>query len=115
MGNLIRLENKIFFNNSTSELIGLGSTSISKAIDYTAIDGDFVLVTTAAVNVTITLPPVATSIDSIITIKKVDSGAANVIIDGNAAELIDGAATQTITTQWTSITIQSDGVSWFIK
>jgi hypothetical protein len=46
-----------------------------------------------------------------ITIKKVDSGAGNVIIDGNGA-LIDGAATITLTTQYESVTLQWDGTNW---
>lgn len=46
-----------------------------------------------------------------ITIKKVDNGAGNVIIDGNGA-LIDGAATITLTTQYESVTLQWDGTNW---
>jgi hypothetical protein len=46
-----------------------------------------------------------------ITIKKVDSGAGNVIVDGNGA-LIDGAATITLTTQYESVTLQWDGTNW---
>ena len=46
-----------------------------------------------------------------ITIKKVDSGVGNVIIDGNGA-LIDGAATITLTTQYESVTLQWDGTNW---
>jgi hypothetical protein len=48
-----------------------------------------------------------------ITIKKVDSGAGNVIIDGDGA-LIDGSATQTITTQYEFLTLQWDGTNWNI-
>jgi hypothetical protein len=48
-----------------------------------------------------------------ITIKKVDSGAGNVIIDGNGA-LIDGAATITLTNQYESVTLQWDGTKWNI-
>jgi hypothetical protein len=47
-------------------------------------------------------------------IKKIDSGAGNVIIDGNASETIDGATTYTLTTQYESVTIVSDGATWWI-
>jgi hypothetical protein len=46
-----------------------------------------------------------------ITIKKVDSGAGNVIIDGDGAN-IDGFATFTIYTQYDSVTLQWDGTNW---
>lgn len=47
-------------------------------------------------------------------IKKIDATANAVTIDANGAELIDGAGTQTINTQYESITIVSDGSDWFI-
>lgn len=46
-------------------------------------------------------------------IKKTDATANAVTIDANGAELIDGAGTATITTQYESITIVSDGSNWF--
>jgi len=47
-------------------------------------------------------------------VKKVDAGAGNTVVDGNGAETIDGASVQTITNQYDSITIQSDGSNWYI-
>ena len=46
-----------------------------------------------------------------ITIKKVDSGVGNVVIDGDGA-LIDGFATYTIYTPYDSVTLQWDGTNW---
>lgn len=63
---------------------------------------------------TITLPAAASYTHRIYNIKKIDGSANTVTIDGNGAETIDGAATQTISTQWDSYTIQSDGTGWFI-
>jgi hypothetical protein len=71
--------------------------------------------TTGASDKTVTLPAVASSTDAVIEIKKVDAGAGNVIIDGNLSETIDGATTQTITAQYTSITVHCDGSTWHIK
>ena len=48
-----------------------------------------------------------------ITIKKVDSGAGNVIIDGDGAN-IDGLGTISLTTQYESVTLQWDGTNWNI-
>lgn len=90
---------------------------------------DSILVTTGATNKTVTLQygnianlesditysinnvEIAYTITKKITIKKVDSGVGNVIIDGNGA-LIDGAATITLTTQYQSVTLQWDGTNW---
>lgn len=89
--------------------------ALAKAINYTAVDRDFILVTTGASDKTITLPAVASSTDVVIEVKKVDSGVGDVIIDGNAAETIDGTATQVISSQYSSLTLHCDGSTWHIK
>ncbi|MNT84089.1 hypothetical protein D3C72_2240570 [compost metagenome] len=73
-----------------------------------------VLVDASAAARTITLPTAASSTRRIYTIKKIDASANTVTIDGNASEVIDGAATQVLATQWSALTIQSNGTSWFI-
>lgn len=89
--------------------------AIAKAINYTAVDRDFVLVTTGASDKTITLPAVASSTDVVIEVKKVDSGVGDVIVDGDGAETIDGAATKVLNGQYTSLTLHCDGSTWHIK
>jgi hypothetical protein len=104
----------------------------NKAADYNvkAYD-DIVFMTTGATDKTVTLAynlpeylesSVILNINGVdttleytkrITIKKVDSGVGNVIIDGNGA-LIDGAATQILTNQYESVTLQWDGTNWNI-
>ena len=91
-----------------------------------------ILVTTGATNTTITLLSASNqymySIKSAsfggttitytfgkqYTIKKVDSGVGQVVIDPNGAQTIDGAATYTLVNQYDAITIQSDGSNWNI-
>jgi len=84
---------------------------------YTAEPTDTYIVandTTAGGIVTITLPPAATAGEGCqIYIKKIGN-TANVVIDGNAAETIDGAATATLTTQYESIDLVCDGTGWYI-
>lgn len=63
---------------------------------------------------TINLPAAAGVPGRIYVVKKIDSSANTVVVDPAGAELIDGAATKTLSAQWDSIKIQSDGVSWFI-
>jgi hypothetical protein len=93
----------------------IGTTATAQATNYTAAAGDFVLMTTGATDKTVTLPAAASNTNAIIEIKKVDAGAGNLIIDGNGAETIDGLTTQTILTQYTSLTLHCDGTEWWIK
>lgn len=73
-------------------------------------------------NITYTLPAAgsATAWDAtynvgvVYIIKKIDSTANTVTIDGDGAELIDGAATKVITTQYSGYVLQSNGTSWDI-
>jgi len=85
--------------------------------DYTILDDDqfvTILVSTGNTDRTITLPTVAANSGRILNIKKTDSGTGDVIIDGEGAETVDGAANYTITLQNESITIQSNGSAWYI-
>jgi len=68
---------------------------------------------TAGGSVTINLPT-AVSNKAIFTIKKIDSGASSVVIDGNSTQTIDGSLTATITVPYTSITLVSDNSNWYI-
>lgn len=83
----------------------------------TTLDDDYetVNVDATAGNVTITLPLAAAIPFKKYNIKKVDASANTVTVDGNGVQTIDGALTQVITTQYASITPQSDNVSaWWI-
>lgn len=64
--------------------------------------------------ITITLPAAASHTGRIYNVKKIDSTANAVTVDGNGSETIDGATTQTISIQYNSIMIQSDGSNWHI-
>lgn len=60
-----------------------------------------------------TLPPAAASAGRCYTVKKIDSSGNNVTIAGNGAEVIDGANTKVISSQWTSVRIVCNGTAWF--
>lgn len=47
-------------------------------------------------------------------VKKIDESANTVTVSADAAETIDGAATQVLTAQWQSMVIQSDGTTWSV-
>jgi hypothetical protein len=86
-----------------------GSYTITDTDGYTAI-----LITTGASDRTVTLPTAADNSGREITIKKVDSGAGKLTIDGESSETIDGATTVVLFKQHESITIYCDGVEWHI-
>jgi len=75
-----------------------------------------VIVTTGTSNVTITLPPIASSENIEIAVKKNNgSGLGNVIITGNGSETIDGNLSVTITNAPNSITFQGGSTEWEMK
>ena len=84
------------------------------ATSYTAANEHVILVDddTAAAAVTVTLPAAAPA-NTMYHIKKLGT-TANVIIDGNASETIDGALTATLTIQYESIMLVSNGTFWSI-
>ena len=65
-----------------------------------------------AANRTITLPPVASSINEVIIVKKIDTSNNKVIVAANGAETIDGQLTYTLGTQWDSVTLICTGAAW---
>lgn len=90
-------------------------TTIAKTAAYTvAVGDDVVLVDATAAAVTVTLPTAASFKDISVTVKKTDASANAVTIDGNGSELIDGAATKALATQYKSYTVISDGAGWQI-
>lgn len=73
-----------------------------------------ILVDTTAGAVTVTLPAVATCAGLVLNVKKIDGAANNMVIDGNGAETIDGAANITTATQWASYTVIATAAGWMI-
>lgn len=75
------------------------------------------LLCTAAADITIILPAAANWIDKTITVKKVDAGTGDVIVDGNSTETIDGALTVPtgqVDERYETRTFLSDGTNWHI-
>ena len=79
------------------------------------VSGDYLLVCDATAGaITMALPSAALVPGRIYVFKRINSGANAVIVDPSGAETIDGAATHTLSAQWNSVTIMSDGTAWFI-
>lgn len=91
---------------------GVKMAYAAKSAAYTMTAADYMVdVSGAAASVTITLPAAAGITGTVYVIKRSDA-TWNTVIDGNAAETIDGAATITLSAQYQSRTIVSDGTNW---
>ena len=88
---------------------------VAKTAAYTATDRDKTILcdaTSAAFSVT--LPAVQGLSGREYTIKKTDSSANAVTIDGSGSETIDDGTTAVIQNQYESVTVQCDGAEWWI-
>ncbi len=105
-------------NSPTSTLQVTGSMALSvttKTATYTATASDYtILCNNTSGAITINLPAAAGCSGRIYVIKKISAIFNNVVIDGNASENIDGSTTRTLTAQYETVRIQSDGSNWFI-
>jgi hypothetical protein len=87
----------------------------AKDAAYTITDGDDVILCDAtSAAFTLTLPKAGLHGGRVFYLKKVDASANAITIDGDGSETIDGAATQSLSVQWESKTLTSDGTGWFI-
>jgi len=105
----VTIETKDNIAGDTSNAFGSSVVSISGNLSITSAYRNNVIVATAAA--TLSLLPVASATDGFYFVIKNDSTSANVTVDPNAAELIDGVATVTIRPKQTAICI-CNGTSW---
>lgn len=98
--------------------IGTSGAVDEKSADHTVTVSD----ATKVLNVdasgaarTITLLAAATATDGFeITVKKSDSSANAVTVDGNGSETIDGATTYVLSLQYAWVTLRCDGSNWLV-
>lgn len=87
----------------------------TKTTNYTITANDTVILgDTTGGDVTITLPLASIASGYRFCIKKTDSSANDVIITRSGSDTIDGSTSATITLQYASVTIVSDGSNWYI-
>lgn len=108
----------IGINVPTSTLHVAGSQALpitTKTATYTATATDYtILCNNTAGTININLPAASGCTGRIYVVKKISGAGNNVVLDGNASENIDGITTRTLTIQFESVMIQSDGSNWFI-
>lgn len=98
-----------------------GVKVVTKTTAYTIdLDDNTVLANAAGGGFSVTLPKAADAWDSTNLIAReytiVNIGASNTVtIQANGAETIDGSNTQAMASQYTSLTVYSDGSQWWIR
>ena len=97
--------------NGSAEMLGMKQAFVSKTGAYTATFNDYIIDCTSG-TFTVTLPASASQAGRILIIK--NSGAGTITVDGNASETIDGAATYSLSVQYSTVQIASDGTNWKI-
>lgn len=93
--------------------LALPRTTISGNYSATILDHT-ILVNSFTTPTTLSLPAAATAPGRIYIIKKTDVSANAVTIDGYGSETIDGSTSYSLYNQYETITIQSDGSTWWI-
>ncbi len=101
-------------NTITISTTGSGNSITTVTTTYTASTFNIIQADTTAGAFTVTLPAAAASLDKEYTIKKIDSSMNAVTIHGSGAETIDGSNIQLLNTQWSSLTVVCNGISWII-
>ena len=93
-------------------------TTVSKTSNYTVLETDRDKVIRADATsgaLTVTLVAAATAGDGfMLTVKKVDSSANAIIIDGSGSETIDGATTVSLSNQYEVAMLVCNGTSWHV-
>ena len=96
--------------------MGAADSLVSKATTYTALLKDgYILCDASSGAFTVTLPTASGISGKQIIIKKIDSSANAITIDGDGAETIDGSATQSLPSQYDYLSMHSDGSNWVLN
>ena len=103
------LQNLIQTLPITTDIVVVKTTSFTVGNeDYILVDDD-----AAGDDVTINLPPAENHESELKQIKKLGS-TGDVVLDGDGTQTIDGFQTQSITAQYNSLSLMSDGSNWNI-
>jgi hypothetical protein len=98
---------------STGGLTG-SYTLVTVVANHNAAPWEIILADTSGGGFTVTLPLAATCTGKPITIKKISSDGNVLLVDAQGAEEIDGSPNLSITGQYVSPTVVSDGTNWWI-
>lgn len=94
---------------------GLTGHSVAKTGTYTALVTDFIILCDASGGAfTVNLPPVASATGMLLWVKKTETSANAITLDGSGSETIDGSTTYTVAGSARSgVLIYCDGTAWY--
>lgn len=109
-------------SNFAGSLQGGATAFISLQAGISSVSGSFTAGSTSTViladaaggSLTVTLPTAAGITGKVFRVKRVNSGANTVTVATTSSQTIDGATTQVLLIQYTSIDVISDGANWSI-
>ena len=101
-------------------LIGATTVYVSISRAISSVSGNFTIGSTSTVvladatgaSLTVTLPTAVGISGRVLTVKRTNSGANTVTVATTSSQTIDGALTQVLTSQYTSLDFISDGSNW---
>lgn len=98
---------------SSLHVAGSFSTALAtKSSAYTLTETDSTILATGTT--TITLPSASSITGRMYTVKKTDSAGTSITVATTSSQTIDGSTTYTLSAQYQSITVQSDGTNWIV-
>jgi len=98
---------------STPAFSSVRLSSRTVAATTTATTSDSTIRCNAAAGaITVNLPAAASCAGLVLAVKKIDASANTVTVDPAGTEVIDGATTMGLSSQWQALEIQSNGTSW---
>jgi parallel beta-helix repeat protein len=108
----------LLLNRATAAATFGGSLAVplsTKTAAYTILDSDSsILADATSAAFTVTLPTAVGRTGRIFRIKRTNSGANAVTVGTTSAQVIDGAATYSLSAQYAYVTVQSNGTNWWI-
>lgn len=109
-------DGQLWLDTSTTGTGGIGVLAIATIAASTTLTTSqtVILCDASGGAIVVTLPAASANTGRRYFIKKIDSSANTVTIDGNANETIDGELTSELRSQYDTITIVSDGSNWHI-
>lgn len=93
-------------------VLTIGNPVVSTVADVAATYGQVILADATGGPITVTLPAPAAGTHETNFVKKIDASG-NAVTVVSASGLIDGAASQTLTTQYNSFQYATNGTNWF--
>ena len=90
------------------------SQSLTIVASAATVAHDVVLASCGASTLVVSLVPAINFQDKVMAVKKIDAGSGPIVITPDGSETIDGTVSYTVSGQFTTVQIVSDGDGWWV-